>query len=96
MSFCSELKIGKRYGGKMSGKFFKVTIDREECISCGACWTTCPEVFEENEEDGFSQIVEAYQLSGNIAEGQVPETLGKCVQDAANGCPVEIIHVEEQ
>jgi len=74
----------------------KVTIEREECIRCGTCWTTCPEVFEENEEDSFSQIVEAYRILGNIAEGQIPETLGDCAQDAADGCPVEIIHVEEQ
>ena len=80
---------------KMGGKFFKVTIKREECISCGACWSTCPEVFEENEEDGLSQIVEAYRISGNIAEGLVPEALGNCVQEAADGCPVEVILVEE-
>ncbi|MCC6053245.1 MAG: ferredoxin [Desulfurococcaceae archaeon] len=25
----------------------------------------------------------------------VPEDLGSCVQDAANACPVQIIHVEK-
>jgi putative ABC transport system permease protein len=35
----------------------KVQIEREECISCAACWDDCPDVFEENMEDGLSQVV---------------------------------------
>ncbi|WP_218838040.1 ferredoxin [Candidatus Methanoperedens nitratireducens] len=35
----------------------KVNIDRDDCISCGTCWTTCPEFFEQNPEDTHSQIV---------------------------------------
>ena len=72
----------------------KVHIDRDECIACGACWEDCPEVFEENEADGLSQIVEAYQAGGDLGEGEVPDDLGECVRTAAEGCPVEIIHVE--
>jgi len=72
----------------------KVTIDREECISCGACWADCPEFFEENLDDGFSQVVEEYRTGGNPAEGEAPAELEDCVRDAADGCPVEIIHVE--
>lgn len=71
----------------------KVTIDREECIICGACWATCPEVFEESPEDNFSQVIEKYRTGGNNAEGQVGDELRKCVTDAAEGCPVSIIHV---
>jgi len=72
----------------------KVTIDRPECISCGACWEDCPEVFEENEADGLSQIVQAYRVGGDPAVGQVTDELQACVQTAAEGCPVEVIHVE--
>ncbi|HHS97388.1 MAG TPA: ferredoxin [Chloroflexi bacterium] len=81
----------------MNEKLLKVTIsDREECIGCGACWGVCPEFFEENLEDGLSQIVEAYRFEGNIAEGRAPEMLDECVRDAEEGCPVGIIHVEEE
>jgi ferredoxin len=73
----------------------RVTIDRDECISCGVCWTTCPEVFEENEDDGLSQIVEEYRVDDREDEGQAPEDLEDCLQDAAADCPVEIIHVGE-
>jgi ferredoxin len=72
----------------------KVTIDREECIDCGVCYAECPEVFEEDDTDGTSQIVKAYRVGGDPAVGQVPEEMAECVQTAADGCPVEAIHVE--
>jgi len=73
----------------------KVTIEREECISCGLCWTDCPEVFEENLDDAFSQIVEEYRVDDDLAVGEIPEDLVDCAEDAALGCPVDIIHVGE-
>lgn len=36
----------------------EVTIDRDECISCGACYEDCPEFFEENPDDDWSQVKE--------------------------------------
>ncbi len=71
----------------------KVTINQEECISCGACWSDCPEFFEENDES-ISQVVEQYRVGGNPAEGQAPDDLEDCVRTAADGCPVEAIQVE--
>ncbi len=80
----------------MGNDVLKVTIaNRDECIGCGACWGVCPEFFEENLEDGLSQIVEEYRVEGNIAEGRAPEPLSDCVRDAEEVCPVEIIHVED-
>ncbi len=29
----------------------KVTIDQDDCISCGLCVETCPEVFRMNDDD---------------------------------------------
>jgi ferredoxin len=42
----------------------------------------------------MSQIVLAYQVGGDPASGEVPGHLADCVRGAAEGCPVEIIHVE--
>ena len=70
-----------------------VTIDRDDCISCGVCWTSCPEYLEESPEDGYSKVVDEYMTSGDPARGEAPDDLEDCVQDAADGCPVEIIHV---
>jgi ferredoxin len=72
----------------------KVTIDRDECISCGACYADCPKVFEENDDDYLSQIVEEYRVDGDIAVGEVPDDLEDCATSASQGCPMEIIHVE--
>lgn len=73
----------------------RVEIEREECIACGACMADCPEVFEEDEADYTSRIVETYRVGGDPAVGDVPDELEECVRRAAEGCPVEIIHVEE-
>lgn len=73
----------------------KVTIDREECTICGVCWEECPEFFEQNPEDEWSQVLSEYRIDGDIAKGEVPENLEGCVRQAAEGCPVEIIHIEE-
>ncbi len=51
----------------------KVRIDRDDCISCGTCWTTCPEFFEQNPYDSHSQVVEKYRIVGNTGEGVAPE-----------------------
>jgi ferredoxin len=72
----------------------KVRIDREECTSCALCWDSCPNVFGENPDDGFSQIVEGLRSGGDPAVGEVPESERSCVEQAEEDCPVEIIHVE--
>ena len=76
----------------------KVTIDREGCISCAACWTTCPDFFEENPEDGRSQVIAAFRPEGKpgegtVGEGTVPQGKEECVTNAAEGCPVQVIHL---
>jgi ferredoxin len=73
----------------------KVTIDRPGCISCESCWTLCPDVFEQNPEDEFSEITEQYRVNDNPAEGEVPEDLADCVWEAADSCPVTVIIVED-
>jgi ferredoxin len=76
----------------MSDKL-KVHTDREDCISCGNCWSTCPRFFEQSQEDGYSQIISAFRVGGKLNEGEAPAELSSCVNDAAEGCPVQIIHV---
>ncbi|WP_301662578.1 ferredoxin [Methanoculleus frigidifontis] len=73
----------------------KVTIDREECISCEACWLLCPEFFEQNPEDEKSQVVEEFRTGGDPAEGDAPEGSEACVREAADECPVTVIFVED-
>ena len=70
----------------------RVTIDREGCISCAACWTLCPEFFEENPDDGLSQVVAQYRANGDSAKGDAPEELQDKVRDSADACPTQVIH----
>ena len=72
----------------------KVTIDRAECTSCETCWITCPEFFEQNPGDTFSQIIEKYRTGGDPGQGEAPADLLDKVKEAADSCPVSIIHVE--
>jgi ferredoxin len=60
----------------------KVTVT-DDCIACGLCCDTCPEVFEMGEE--FAEV---------IVE-QVPEDAEDACRQAAEDCPTEAIIVEE-
>lgn len=75
---------------------YRVKIEpRDSCISDMVCVSICPDVFEMNPDDNKVQVVEKHREGGNIAVGVVTEDLLSCTQDAANACPVQIIHVEK-
>ncbi len=72
-----------------------VTIDRMECVICGACWNTCPDIFEQNPCDSLSQIAEPFRFCGNRAEGNIPENQVPSVREVVNLCPVQIITISQ-
>ena len=55
----------------------------EDCTSCGVCVETCPEVFEEGDD------------VTRVKVDQVPAGLEDKVREAAEGCPVEAIILED-
>ncbi|MBN2325386.1 MAG: ferredoxin [Spirochaetes bacterium] len=64
----------------MAKKFY---IDAEECIGCGACSDSCPDVFAITDD--------------NIAEITNPEGASEEeIQDAMDSCPVSCIHWGEE
>jgi len=71
----------------------KVKIVRDECISCGTCVDVCPGFFELSPEDNFSQVFEPYRIDGDLSRGEAPPDLLEKVQEAADLCPVQIIHL---
>ena len=71
----------------------KVTIRRDECISCETCWTAAPEFFQQNPSDSWSEVVEKYRIGGNNAEGDAPDNLFDKIKEAADSCPVTIIEI---
>jgi len=60
----------------------KVSVS-DECIACGLCVDTCPEVFEMG--DQFAEV----------RVDEVPEDLEEGVRQAAEDCPTEAIAIDE-
>ncbi len=70
----------------------KIKIDREGCIQCAACVSSCGEVFELPDDDK-AMVTEKYR-GGDPSEGEVGDDLSACAQGAADSCPVSVIAVE--
>jgi len=60
---------------------FKVTVDKDTCIGCGACTTQCDN-FEMKEGKSHAKQTEVDEI--------------KCNQEAADICPVEAIKVTKK
>lgn len=60
---------------------FKIEVDQEKCISCGACTTICPDNFELKGADNKS-----------FAKKSELDEIG-CGQEAADACPVQCIKI---
>jgi ferredoxin len=61
----------------------KAKVDEETCTGCGLCADTCPQVFE---------------LEGSVAKVKtdiVPQDAEALCREAAEGCPVEAISIED-
>ncbi|HDZ54347.1 MAG TPA: ferredoxin [Candidatus Nealsonbacteria bacterium] len=68
----------------------KIIQEREKCIGCGSCVVLCPK-FWEMDEDGKSNLKEGRKNSEGNYELEVEEI--ECNQEAADSCPVQIIHI---
>jgi ferredoxin len=61
----------------------KAEIDRDGCISCGFCTSTCPDAFR-MADDGRAEVY----------VDTVPETAEEKAVESQEGCPVSVIKVE--
>lgn len=58
-------------------------VDHDICTGCGLCAETCPEVFEMDADKAHVKV-----------DVVPPDVEGLC-RDAAEGCPVEAISIQE-
>ena len=70
---------------------FKVVLEREECTACESCVETCPDTFE-MADDGLAQVKGSTRVGSN--DELEMDDMG-CSKEAAEVCPVSIIHVFE-
>lgn len=61
----------------------KTHVDQDTCIGCGLCNSTCPEVYDMNDEGKAYAVDEV-----------VPAEHENHAQEAADGCPVSAIEIE--
>ncbi|GAW31189.1 ferredoxin [Carboxydocella sp. JDF658] len=62
----------------------RARVNKDLCIGCGACAAICPQVFELG-ENGLSRVI----------ADPVPAEAEASARDAADGCPVGAIKIEE-
>ncbi len=65
-------------------KKYVIEQDRDNCIGCGACAAVCPDNWE-MADDGLAK-----PLKTEISEAEL-----ECNKEAAEGCPVNVIHIYE-
>ncbi|MBN2368679.1 ferredoxin [Candidatus Woesearchaeota archaeon] len=66
--------------------------NRPECIGCGACAVIAPDFWEMN-DDGKSDIVDGKDMPNGWQEKIIQEKDFDLNLEAAESCPVEVIHI---
>lgn len=73
---------------------FKIIHERPKCIACGSCAAVAPKYWEMSEKDGLADL-KGCTMNGENEERIVDEKEAAINKEAADVCPVQIIHVEE-
>ncbi|MFA4890445.1 MAG: ferredoxin [Candidatus Paceibacterota bacterium] len=68
----------------------KIIQDHEGCIGCGTCVALCPKFWDWS-EDGKATLKGSQRNEKGELELEVKEI--ECNQDAADACPVQVIHI---
>ena len=71
----------------------RIIHEREKCIGCGSCVSLCPKVWE-MAEDAKSTLKKSVKNAEGNYELEIEEA--DCNQEAADSCPVQIIHLVKE
>lgn len=67
----------------------------EECIGCGACVSACDKFWKMN-SDGKADLISGKKGKSGMVERTMDEKDLKCNKEAADMCPVNIIHIIDE
>jgi len=67
----------------------KVKVNKEECIKCGACYSSLPEVFQAS-ADGSSEVKEEFRDKEVTDQSMIDK-----IKSAQSACPTQAIKIEE-
>ena len=73
-------------------KKFQLFHDRPNCIGCAACAAVAPD-FWSMSEDGKSDIIGSKMKEDETEEMDIDEKDYKENKEAADSCPVNVIHI---
>ena len=76
-------------------KKFRIEHDRPNCIGCAACAAVAPD-FWTMSEDGKSDIVGSIKKDDEWEELDIDEKDFKENKEAADSCPVNVIHIKNK
>lgn len=76
-------------------KTHKIRHDRPNCIGCNACASIAPEFWEMSVMDGRSDIIGSKKTEDGWEELEIEEKDLDKNQNAAESCPVNVIHLIE-
>lgn len=74
---------------------YQVQHDRANCIGCGAC-AAVTQNFWEMADDGKSNLKGAKKQSSGIEELDIDEKDFNVNKEAADSCPVTVIHIVDK
>ena len=77
---------------QQSSKKYIIQHDRPNCIGCAACAAVAPD-FWEMHEDGKSDIVGSKKRDDEWEELDIDEKHFNENKEAADSCPVNVIHI---
>lgn len=87
----SQLNQSEQQSAQENRKYV-VQHDRPNCIGCAACEAVAPDFWEMN-QDGKSDIKNAKSLENGWQELDIEEKNFQENKDAAESCPVNVIHL---
>jgi ferredoxin len=74
---------------------YQIQHDRPNCIGCGACTAVCPKFWEMG-VDGKSRIKGGKERDDSWDEKDMDEADLASNKEAADACPVNVIHIIEK